>query len=63
MPIARESSATRSSSQSGWPAENTVIKILLAVFFALHVLAGALVQSRSQTGAGPARQEARTLYD
>jgi hypothetical protein len=38
--------------------------ILLAVFFALHVVAGALLQDRAPTGAAQTQDEARTSsYD
>jgi hypothetical protein len=41
-----------------------VITVLLAVFFMLHVLAGALLQGRVQNGATPAGEDTRTsLHD
>jgi len=64
MPATREPSAAESSSQFSWPSESTVIKVLLVVFFMLHVLAGALLYSHKPTGAPPSREEARTsLHD
>jgi hypothetical protein len=44
--------------------KNTVVAIVLGVFFALHVLASALLQGRAPIGAAPAREEARIpLHD
>lgn len=64
MPVTREPSAARSPFQFSLPGENTVIKILLVVFFMLHVLAGALLQGRVQNGATLSQEEARTsLHD
>jgi hypothetical protein len=65
MPVTtREPSAAESSSQLSWPGENIVIKILLVVFFLLHVLAGALLQGPAPTGAASAAEEARIrLHD
>jgi hypothetical protein len=62
MPVTRERSPARSSFQFDWPG--TVIAILLGIFFALHVLAGALLQDRTQAVATPAREATRTsLYE
>ena len=63
MPVARQSSTSGSSFQSAWPSEKTVMVILLAIFFALHVLAGVTLQGRTQTGATPAQEKAISLYD
>jgi hypothetical protein len=59
MSVTERSSLTRSSFQSTLPGEKTLIAILLAAFFILHVLAGAILQSATPLGAAPTQEEAR----
>jgi hypothetical protein len=63
MPVVREPSAARPSFQFALPGESTVIKVLLVVFFVLHVVAGALLQGRAPTGAVPAEEARISLYE
>jgi hypothetical protein len=63
MSVTNDSSTTRSSFQFALPGESTVIGILLVVFLVLHVVAGALLQSRAPTGAAPAEEARLSLYD
>ena len=64
MFVARQSSSTGSSLQFAWLGKHTMIAVLLALFFALHVLAGALLQDRVQAGAAPTHEEESTsLHD
>ena len=67
MPTARPSSVSRPSFQIArrfpWPSEKSVMAILLAVFFALHVIAGMMLQARNQ-GDVPEREEKEiSVYD
>lgn len=64
MPVARERAPARSSFRFDMVGENAVMAILLGIFFALHVLAGALLQDRASTGAAPVQEAAKiTLHD
>ena len=57
-------SSSRPSFRFAWPGEKVAMAILLVVFFALHVLAGALLESHAKTGAVPTREAARiSLHD
>jgi hypothetical protein len=64
MPIVERSSLARSSFRFALPGENILIGILLAAFFILHVLAGAIWQSAAPIGTVPPQEAAKpALYD
>ena len=64
MPVIEWLSRTRSSFQCASTGKNTTIALLLAVFFNLHLLAGAILRSAAPIGAAPVPEEAKSsLYD
>ena len=68
MPGASEPSVSGSPFQFtwrlAWPSGKTVMLLLLAIFLALHVLAGLILQGQPQGGPTPAQGEkAMSLYD
>ena len=64
MPAARQPAVSRSSFRFARPSAKFVMAILLVAFFTLHVIAAAILQERTETGAAPARQRASTTsYD
>lgn len=63
MPVTERRSLTKTLFRNVFLGENTLIAILIAVFFNLHV-AGAILRSAAVSGAVPAQEEARpSLYD
>jgi hypothetical protein len=65
MSLAERSSLARFSFRVSSPSKkNILIAMLLAAFFALHVLAGAIVQSATSMGPAPPQEEAgASSYD
>jgi hypothetical protein len=68
MPGASEPSVSGSSFQFtwrlAWPSGKTVMLLLLAIFLALHVIAGWILQDQTQGRAARAQEEKTiSLYD